>query len=213
MRKVINLQQNLFDPCRFDFEINLDSRDEIPKLLIGLQQILLTPELRDEVFEILVKTLPDNVRRDTGRPGMDLWQIFVLGTLRLNCNWDFDKNAEIANEHRTVRRMLGHDEGDFQKRYPVQTVNDNVSLLTPEILDEINQAVCKHGHKLIGKEAEELRGSCDSFVVETDVHFPTDINLLFDAMVKIIIIIAGICESLAQLGGLHPWLELLWQNH
>lgn len=203
MRKVINLQQNLFDPCKFDFDISLESRDEIPKLLIGLQHILLTPELRDKVLKILIKALPDNIRTDTGRPGMDLWQILVLGTLRLNCNWDFDKTAEIANEHRTVRRMLGHAEGDFQKRYPVQTINDNVPLLTPEILDEINQVVCKHGHELIGKEAEELRGCCDSFVVETDVHFPTDINLLFDAMIKIIIIIAGICESL----GITEWRQ------
>jgi hypothetical protein len=29
-------------------------------------------------------------------------------------------------------------------------------------------------------------GRCDSFVVETDVHFPTDINLLFDAVRKMI---------------------------
>jgi hypothetical protein len=29
-------------------------------------------------------------------------------------------------------------------------------------------------------------GRCDSFVVETDVHYPTDINLLFDAVRKMI---------------------------
>lgn len=203
MRKIINLQQNLFNPSKFDFEINLNSRDEIPKLLIGLQQIIITPELRDEVFKILIEMIPDDTSMDTGRPGMDLWQILVLGTLRLNCNWDYDKTAEIANEHRTVRRMLGHDEDDFQKQYPVQTVNDNVSLLNPDILDRINQAVCKYGHKIIGKDAEDLRGSCDSFVVETDVHFPTDINLLFDAMVKVIILIATICEAL----GITDWRQ------
>ena len=27
-----------------------------------------------------------------------------------------------------------------------------------------------------------MRGRCDSFVVETDVHYPTDVNLLWDAM-------------------------------
>ena len=53
MRKIINLQQNLFSPSMFDFEINLESRDEIPKLLIGLQYILKTPDLRDEVFKVL----------------------------------------------------------------------------------------------------------------------------------------------------------------
>jgi len=203
MRKVVDLQQSLFDPSKYDFEINLNSRDEIPKLLIGLQRIILTPNLRDQVFEILIETFPDDIRRDFGREGMSLWQIFVLGSLKLNCNWDYDKTAEIANQHRNVRRMLGHEKDDFSKQYPVQTINDNVSLLKPEILDRINQVVCNYGHELIGKKAEELKGSCDSFVVETDVHFPTDINLLFDAMVKIIIIIAGICASL----GITEWRQ------
>lgn len=27
-----------------------------------------------------------------------------------------------------------------------------------------------------------MRGRCDSFVVETDVHYPTDVNLLWDTM-------------------------------
>lgn len=38
-------------------------------------------------------------------------------------------------------------------------------------------------------------GRCDSFVVETDVHFPTDINLLFDAIRKIIQICALITNA------------------
>jgi IS5 family transposase len=38
-----------------------------------------------------------------------------------------------------------------------------------------------------------LIGSCDSFVVETNVHFPTDISLLFDAIRKIISLVMGIC--------------------
>ncbi len=30
----------------------------------------------------------------------------------------------------------------------------------------------------------KLKGRCDSFVLETDVHYPTDINLLLDAIRK-----------------------------
>ena len=203
MRKVVDLQRGLFDPSKYDFEISLDSRDEIPKLLIGLQRIILTPKLRNDVLEILIETLPDDVRRDFGREGMSCWKIFVLGTLRLNCNWDYDKTVEMANEHNKIRRMLGHEKDDFENIYPAQTVKDNVVLLKPEILDRINQVVCKYGHELIGKEAEELRGSCDSFVVETDVHFPTDINLLFDAMIKVIIIISRICDYI----GISEWRQ------
>ncbi len=40
-----------------------------------------------------------------------------------------------------------------------------------------------------------MNGRCDSFVVETDVHYPTDINLLFDAMRKTIEVCAKLCAE------------------
>ncbi len=48
-----------------------------------------------------------------------------------------------------------------------------------------------------------MKARCDSFVVETDVHYPTDINLLFDAMRKVITIVARVCEEL----GLSEWRQ------
>jgi hypothetical protein len=132
---------------------------------------------------------------------MDLWKILVLGTLRLCCNWDYDKLMEIANNHRILRQMLGHGIMDQDYNYALQTLKDNVSLLTLEVLDKINQVVVKHGHKLVGKkDGDDLKGSCDSFVVETDVHYPTDINLLFDAIRKTIILIMRLCDQL-DIGG------------
>lgn len=45
------------------------------------------------------------------------------------------------------------------------------------------------------KENEALRERCDSSAVETDVHFfPTDINLLYDAMRKAIMLTAQWCN-------------------
>jgi hypothetical protein len=41
-------------------------------------------------------------------------------------------------------------------------------------------------------------GRCDSFVVETDVHFPTDINLLFDAIRKMIETAAVISQDIGS---------------
>jgi hypothetical protein len=47
-------------------------------------------------------------------------------------------------------------------------------------------------------------GRCDSFVLETDVHYPTDINLLFDAIRKMIQLAALICDDLGM---------SLWRQH
>ena len=151
MREVINPQMKFGEVSIPDIEFDLRSRDEIPKLLFGLQQIYCDRETRKAVFEILEEIVPDDTDPDNGRPGMDLWKIFVLGTLRLCCNWDYDKLMEIANNHRTLRQMLGHGIWDQDCGYALQTLKDNVSLFTPEVLDKINQIVVKHGHKIVGK--------------------------------------------------------------
>ena len=95
--------------------------------------------------------IPPELDRTTGRPGMALWRILVLGVVRLNLNWDYDRLQEMANQHRTLRQMLGHRWED-ETSYQVQTLKDNVSLLTPEILDRLNQVVVKAGHQVVKKK-------------------------------------------------------------
>jgi hypothetical protein len=131
-----------------DVELDLASRDDIPQLLLGLQYLYMTPALREQVLQILDEMIPEEIDRNTGRPGMGVWRILVMGVLRLNLNWDYDRLCEMVNQHRTIRQMLGHGIADDEERYHVQTVKDNVSLLTPEISDRINQVVVQAGHQL-----------------------------------------------------------------
>jgi len=203
MRKVIDLQMEFWKTDIANIEFDLQSRDEIPKLLMGLQYIHRTASIREKVSEVLKQIVPKK-SYESGRPGMDLWKILVLGTLRLNTNWDYDKVLEMANNHNKLREMLGHSKTDFDSQYALQTIRDNIVLLTPAILDEINQIVVKAGHSIISPDKDpQLRGSCDSFVVETDVHYPTDTNLLFDAMRKMISLIAIICSEI----GITAWRQ------
>ena len=114
----------------------------------------------------------------------------------MNC--DYDRLHDLVNQHNSLREMLGHGAFD-DVRYHFQTIKDNVGLLTPELLDEINQRIVQAGHVLVKKKDDEaLRGRCDSFVLETNVHFPTDINLLLDAMRKVITLTAQWCDDLAR---------------
>ncbi len=203
MRKVIEPQMKLGQVNISEIEFDLSSRDEIPRLLMGLQYIYCTPEVREDVFQILEEMIPQGIDAENGRPGMPMWKILVLGTLRLNCNWDYDKLKEIADHHDTLRQMLGHGVDEKDLRYPLQTIKDNVSLFTPPILDRISQVVVEAGHGLVKDEGEKIRGRCDSVVVETNVHFPTDINLLLDAICRVIKMIAWLCG----LAGLSIWRQ------
>jgi len=194
MRKTINWQLKIDEQNISKIKFDLRSRDEIPKLLMGLQYIYCNTEIREQVFDILQGVIPEGTDSENGRPGMDLWKILVLGTLRLNCDWDYDKVKEIADNHLKVREMMGHCRFE-DSLYSLQTIKDNVSLFTPDILDKINQIVVKAGHNLVKKNEEELRGKCDSFVVETNVCYPIDIRILYDSVRKMITLIAILCSE------------------
>lgn len=203
MRVVQNPQMQVGEVDISEIKFNPKSRDDIPKVLKGLQYLYCDLSLRSQVFELLEKEISPKVSKDNGRPGMALWKILVCGVLRLDLNIDYDRLHEMVNQHGTIRQMLGHGAFDLEP-YQFQTLKDNVALLTPELLDKINQVVVSAGHDLVKKkESAALHGRCDSFVVETDVHYPTDINLLFDAMRKVVELTAQLCED----HGLSDWRQ------
>ena len=195
MRKVIDPQMKIGEVDISRIEFDLRSRDEIPKLLMGLQAVYCNKEIRDKIFILLEEAIPEDISKTTGRPGMELWKILVFGTLRLNCNWDYDKLKEMADNHSRLREMLGHVKWLDMTEYPLQTLKDNVKLFTPELLDKINKVVVDYGHSLLKKKAEKLQGRCDSFVVESNAHYPTDTNLLYDAVRKSVELIATVYNN------------------
>ena len=195
-RCVQELQIELGELAIADIQLDIRSRDDIPQILRGLQYIYTTPTVRHAIFALLEKQVAPHVSHTNGRPGMALWKLLVMGILRLDLNCDYDRLLELVNHHDTLRQMLGHAERFDKYEYSLQTLKDNVSLLTPKLLEEINQIVVNAGHALVKKKGDEvLRGRCDSFVVETDVHFPTDITLLWDATRKVIQLTARLSEQ------------------
>ena len=180
------------------------SRDDIPQILRGLQHIYKDTQAKDAIFTLLEQEISSTKDKKNGRPGMTLWNMFVLGVLRVNLNIDYDKLHELVNNHLTIRQMLGHPNFSDRYYYHPQTLKDNVKLITPELLDKVNKIVVEAGYRLIKKKAQEpLHGRSDSFVVETNVHFPTDINLLLDAMRKVITLSFKLCED----RGMSDWRQ------
>lgn len=210
MRQNMKSQLCLGNSSIEKLQIDLKSRDDIPALLIGLKYIYLNPELREKVLTVLEKSISETVSLEHGRPGMDLWRILVLGIIRLGANVDYDRLHELANQHSNIRVMLMVDSWS-KEFWALETIQDNVRFLTPEALEQINLLVVQAGHKLLKKKSEEspvLNGRCDSFVVETDVHFPTDISLLYDAIRKILKFMARIsCSETGE--GWRQWKYLL----
>ena len=130
-----------------------------------------------------------------------------MGVVKQCLGRDLDQLHELVNEHKTLRNFLGHTDCDNQL-YHYQTLVDNVSLLTPKLLGKVNQLVVESGHTVVGKmPGEPLRGRCGSFVVETNVHYPTDVNLLRDAM-RYMLRSAGPLGSKHNVPNWHQWQHL-----
>lgn len=158
----------------------------LPGMCAALKEIFITPKWNEKVFEILEnKILPKNNK--TGRPGMDLWHIFVLSQVRLCQNISYDDLHDLSNNHSLVRQVMGVEKDFGYERYEFsyQNIIDNVGLLDDETVKELNDIIVGFGHETFKKkEAAALCLKTDSFVVESNVHFPTDYNLLWDSARK-----------------------------
>lgn len=201
MRKLIDIQTDLFKKSIDELKIDLDSRDEMPATLLGLRELYRDPISCSSVLRELEKLMPNNVDRSTGRSGMDMWHILVLGMVRLSHNCDYDKLTDLTNNHKKLRIFLDFDVTD-DTRIGRRTIIDNISFFTPEILEKINLEVVKCGYRFLDVDGPK-KCRADSFVLETDVHYPTDITLIWDCVRTIINLVSKLCD----LYGISGWRE------
>jgi len=182
MRKRFEQQLRLGQVPINDAEINPKSRDSYVHLMRAIKEIFLTPEYNERIFSILEGKILSG-KKATGRPGMDLWQIFVLAQARLGLNTNYDRIHTLANTDTMLRTVMGVEtEVGFEKQhFEYQQIVDNLNLLDDETVKKLNDVIVEFGHGIFKKkEGEALCLKSDSFVVESNVHFPADYNLLWD---------------------------------
>ena len=207
MRQRFEQQMNLRTVAIADVKFPLRSRDELPPVLKALQYIFITRELNEKVFHLLEQKICKN-KKQTGRKGMDLWHILVLAVVRHTLSTNWDRLEHLANYDQLVREILGvHSTGfnDDKIEFPYQSILDNVQLIDEELLRQINLLIVEAGYSLLKKkEQEALKLKTDSYVLETNIHFPTDLNLLYDCLRKCLDMI----EKLQDQTGLTGWRKI-----
>ena len=170
------LGQESLNKIKLDYK----SRDDITKLLLGIQHISDNKKLMAQIFQILKEKI---TIKSIGRSGMSLWKILILGLLRQVINADYDRLCNLANNHIELRKFLGHSMIDSTHCYSLQSIKDNIALVTEDVLDKINLLIVQEGHQLLdSRRIKQINIKTDSFVVKSNVHYPTDSSLLFDAM-------------------------------
>ncbi len=90
-----------------EVKLNLECRDEIIPILRALQHVYGDAELRRDLLALVGKDVNGSTDRKRGRRGMNYWEIVVLAAARLGCNLDYDKLQDLAENHRSLRRIMG----------------------------------------------------------------------------------------------------------
>ena len=182
--------------------LNVDCRDEIIPILRALQHLYGNALLRRELLDLVGNDVNQTTSRKQGRRGMTYWEIVVLAAVRLGCNLDYDKLQDLAENHRRLRQIMGI--GDWQDEevdFDWRRIEDNVIKLRPETLKKLNELIVGAGHALEPQAIKSVRG--DTFVVETNIHYPTESSLIGDGLRKVVTLAA----RLAGEQGLPGWRQ------
>lgn len=204
MRNRFEQQYSIGQRLIIDTPINAKHKDKLEELISALKAIYCSQEYNQRIFCVLEHHLTEG-KKKTGRKGMDLWCIFVLSQVRLCLSTNYEWIHNLANNHLAIRWLMGVEtEYGFKRvEFSYQNIYDNVTLLNDEMVKEINSMVLEFGHSEVFKKKETaaLRLKTDSFVVESNVHFPTDYNLLWDSARKCIDTVCTLLDKYKHLKG------------
>ena len=121
------------------------------------------------------------------------------GVVRLALDCDYDRLEYMVHHDTLLRRIMGlesHFSGEFGQGFHYKTLSENVCHVDEALLTEINAIVVKAGRSVFKKKDDELiRAKSDTYVLETNVHFPTDLNLLWDACRKCLTLLPQLARS------------------
>jgi IS5 family transposase len=202
MRKVFDRQRRFDSQAVLDVRLNLNCRDEIVPILKALQHVYSQPKLRDDLLGAVANDVNRSSSHKRGRRGMDYWQILVLAAVRLGCNLDYDKLQDLAEQHRALRHIMGIGNWKEEPCFDWRRIQDNVTKIRPETIERINHLIIAEGHRLVPEAAETVRA--DSFVAETNIHYPTESTLIRDGLRKLLALGGDLATQIGAAG---------WRQH
>lgn len=204
MRRPFDPQLRLDHPGIETVPLDTSCRDGIVPILRALQHIYGDPTLRESILHLVAQDVNAETESDQGRPGLDYWSILVLAAVRQGCDLTYDRLHDLAGNHLTLRRIMGIGDWPALDDGPIRwtRIRDNVCRVQPKTIDAISHLIVGEGHRLDPTAAERVRG--DTFVVQANIHYPTDSSLIGDGLRKIIDIAAELSGPLDVSG---------WRQH
>ncbi len=149
MRQRFSQQQEMGITPIADIIIQKKSRHQLSPVLAALQYVFITPELNEQVFE-LIEAKIKGTKQETGCKGMDMWAILVLVTVRLWVNANYHALEHFANFDKLIRQIIGlENKFNNGKTFVLQTIKDNVLVLDERTTKQVNEIVVGETHQFV----------------------------------------------------------------
>ncbi len=123
-------------------------------MLRGLQWIFQPPDVNEQIFQLLEQKVT-GTKQATGRPGMDLWHVLVLGVVRLALDCEDDRLEYLVHYDKLLRQIMGLESsfsGAFGHGFHHKTISENVCHVDEALLAQINEIVVKAGRAVLKKK-------------------------------------------------------------
>jgi IS5 family transposase len=136
-----------------------------------------------------------------GAKGMTIGQVVRVAILKQLRQLGYEELYDELNDNISYRRFAKIHEGMVPRK---STLNENIKRISPDGWEEIHRIITKIAIKL-GVE----KGKCvrmDSTGVESNIHYPTDGELLWDCVRVLDRMIEGVMEE-------YPDMKIEYHNH
>ncbi|NOG83585.1 MAG: ISNCY family transposase [Planctomycetes bacterium] len=140
-------------------------------------------------------------KSSAGAKGMTIEQVVRVALLKQLRQLSYEKLYDELNDNISYRRFAKIHEGEVPKK---MTLNENIKKIPPEGWEEIHKVIIKTAKELGVEKGKSVR--MDSTCVESNIHYPTDGELLWDCVRVIDRIIAGVMNE-------YPEMEIEYHNH
>ncbi|MBS1259235.1 MAG: transposase [Candidatus Scalindua arabica] len=136
-----------------------------------------------------------------GAKGMTIEQVVRVAILKQLRQLGYEELYDELNDNISYRRFGKIHEGEVPKK---MTLNENIKRISPEGWEEIHKVIIKTAKGLGVEKGKSVR--MDSTGVESNIHYPTDGELLWDCVRVIDRIIEGVMDE-------YPDMEIGYHNH
>jgi len=136
-----------------------------------------------------------------GAKGMTIEQVVRVAILKQLRQLGYEDLSDELSDNISYRRFAKIHDGEVPGK---TTLNENIKRISPEGWEEIHKATVRIAKELDIEKGKRVR--VDSTDVESNIHYPTDGELLWDCVRVIDRIIEGVI-------GEYPDMEIGYHNH